>query len=419
MKRKNEWGLDGSRSRWRRIRDTLWGMGKWIGILAGVTITTPASWGPPTVFGQEIPATDGNQNPGDRLPGGGVDWSYLSGELNPDRVQVQLGDAGGVIFTQPGIRNRGPTPIVPRVPWATGNTGPTTALAGRPFKTPMGVRVIGGYTILPTSPGVARVNAGFAGIPAPTDSRPIPDRYPDRFEQMRAEQLRLRAIRQAAGSAGIDRAGSSGQPSGNAVHSNESFHEHPVYAETSLRNRLPMASYSPQVRTYSNRSSTRVAAIPTADSQSTDREVLWMRDQRLPNTTEETTEGFDGSMDSISDTSQAAWNGDDTENTWSLDSSNNMSNIDGTGSVENGRNVLQMGNVEDSFAQTDPAVAIAQRITWASGIQRLTPMHVYVSGSTVTLQGVVQSAVDRELAGAIAREQPGIRSVRNELRVAR
>ena len=144
-----------------------------------------------------------------------------------------------------------------------------------------------------------------------------------------------------------------------------------------------------------------------------------MRDQRLPNTTEETTEGFDGSMDSISDTSQAAWNGDDAENTWNLDSSNNMSNIDGTGSVENGRNVLQMGNVEDSFAQTDPAVAIAQRITWASGIQRLTPMHVYVSGSTVTLQGVVQSAVDRELAGAIAREQPGIRSVRNELRVSR
>ncbi|MDO4557943.1 MAG: hypothetical protein Q4C47_03150, partial [Planctomycetia bacterium] len=193
MKRTNEWNrgeVSEETNRWiRRVRNTV----LWTLTVAMAFVVTDPFRG----VAQEIPP-DGNNNPGDRLPGGGVDWSYLSGELNQNRVQVQLGDAGGVIFTQPGIRNRGPSPIIPRVPWATGNTGPTTALAGRPFRTPMGVRVIGGYTILPTSPGVARVNAGFAGIPAPTDSRPHTDLYPDRFEQMRAEQQRRRAIHQTA-----------------------------------------------------------------------------------------------------------------------------------------------------------------------------------------------------------------------------
>jgi hypothetical protein len=58
------------------------------------------------------------------------------------------------------------------------------------------------------------------------------------------------------------------------------------------------------------------------------------------------------------------------------------------------------------------------RLTESSGIQFLSSVEVALDGSTATLRGLVASEHSRALAEQLARLEPGIWKVRNELEVA-
>ncbi len=368
---------------------------------------------------QQLP-TEG-MNPGDRLVGGGVSWDRLnqtgSNTNQNSPVPVQVGDAGGVIFTQPGLRNRGAFSPIPRMPWTTGDSQPDSTLQGRPFETSMGPHVIGGYTILPTLSGVSRVNSAFGGIPSPGRERIPVSASKERFDRYQAELDAQRAAEnRSEWNPDVVRGAASRSASVRAVAS-----ALPIYAETSVPNfnqnyrpaPIPPSVFGGEMGNPEPQgvisSAGRPMASDVANNAGADvaNAPVWMRDPRnnadvAPNATDR---GADGN----------GMNGD----------GQNLS------SPENGQNVQTFENEAHAPAEAfyqplatdtpqyggDPASSIAQKIFNASAVRRTTPMHVFVQGNTVVLQGSVRSLYDRDLAEAIAASEPGIRRVKNQLRV--
>lgn len=95
-----------------------------------------------------------------------------------------------------------------------------------------------------------------------------------------------------------------------------------------------------------------------------------------------------------------------------------VKNIEGVGSVVNKIQVLPASPVDDQLRQT-----LFRNIYGGPGLQRyatlaVPPIHIIVNNGSVTLEGVVDSDSDRNLAGLRATETPSVYSVQNNLAVA-
>lgn len=376
---------------------------------------------------QQLP-TEG-MNPGGQLVGSGVSWERLNqADTNANQdspVPVQVGDEGGVIFTQPGLRNRGPFSPIPQMPWTTGDTSPDSSLQGRPFETSMGPRVIGGYTVLPTLPGVSRVNSAFGGIPSPGHERQPVSEGKKRFDRYQAE---LDAQRAAEREAAWNQDQVSGSTSRRApIRALTSAL--PIYAETRVPNLnqayrpapIPQSVFggemgNPEPRgIVSSTGRIRPSRVVSNAESTAANGPVWMRDARSNAEIAPDTAG----NDTANDMSDAPANGGGME-----EDSMDMSADSGQGGPEfaNESNppaeaFYQPLASDETLYSGDPASSIAQKIFNASAVRRTTPMHVFVQGNTVVLQGSVRSLYDRDLAEAIAASEPGIRRVKNQLRV--
>ncbi|MCL5670782.1 MAG: BON domain-containing protein [Acidobacteria bacterium] len=93
--------------------------------------------------------------------------------------------------------------------------------------------------------------------------------------------------------------------------------------------------------------------------------------------------------------------------------------IEGVQPVTNDIQVLPPSNFDDQIR-----IAAYRRIYGYPGfekyaIQAMPPIHIIVKNGNITLVGVVDSAMDRQIAYMQARSVPGVFSVTNDLRVAK
>ena len=99
------------------------------------------------------------------------------------------------------------------------------------------------------------------------------------------------------------------------------------------------------------------------------------------------------------------------------DAENVVKHIEGVGHVENKLDVLPPSPIDDRLRRAlfhaiygDPALE-----KYDLGVQK--PIRIIVKSGQVTLEGVVDSAADKNLAGIRANSVPGIFGVTNNLRV--
>ena len=82
------------------------------------------------------------------------------------------------------------------------------------------------------------------------------------------------------------------------------------------------------------------------------------------------------------------------------------------------RSTIRVGFSRSVVAPSRVSTALAQRLSRSRRVQTVSPVEVVIQGRTATLRGVVATGYDRALAEQLARLEPGIGQVRNELVVA-
>ena len=78
---------------------------------------------------------------------------------------------------------------------------------------------------------------------------------------------------------------------------------------------------------------------------------------------------------------------------------------------------LRVNFAFETLTSTDVSARFANQLQATETLRPLSPIEVSVQDGKATLRGVVASARDREIAAILARFEPGISSVKNELQV--
>ncbi|PWU03489.1 MAG: transport-associated protein [Terriglobia bacterium] len=94
-----------------------------------------------------------------------------------------------------------------------------------------------------------------------------------------------------------------------------------------------------------------------------------------------------------------------------------VKNIEGVERVNNEIQVLPLSTADDQIRLAEYRAIYGQTGLDRYALQAVPPIHIIVSGGHVTLEGVVASQADKDLAGIRANGVPGVFSVMNNLRV--
>jgi osmotically-inducible protein OsmY len=99
------------------------------------------------------------------------------------------------------------------------------------------------------------------------------------------------------------------------------------------------------------------------------------------------------------------------------DAENAVKRIEGVERVENRIEVLPPSPADDQIRRAEFRAIFGSPSLNRYAIQAVPPIHIVVKNGHVTLEGVVASAADKNIAGVQANGVPGVFSVTNNLRV--
>jgi len=107
-----------------------------------------------------------------------------------------------------------------------------------------------------------------------------------------------------------------------------------------------------------------------------------------------------------------------TRPTLKSDAEGVVKNIPGVSSVTNNIEVLPLSPLDDQIRRATYRAIYGDSGLSRYGIQAVPPIHIIVKNGNVTLEGVVDSDSDRNLAGLRASQVPNVFSVKNNLVVS-
>ncbi len=99
------------------------------------------------------------------------------------------------------------------------------------------------------------------------------------------------------------------------------------------------------------------------------------------------------------------------------DAENAVKHMEGVTSVNNQIQVLPLSTMDDQIRIAEYRTIYGTTGLDRYALQAIPPIHIIVSGGHVTLEGVVATQADKDLAGIRANSVPGVFSVTNNLRV--
>lgn len=106
-----------------------------------------------------------------------------------------------------------------------------------------------------------------------------------------------------------------------------------------------------------------------------------------------------------------------TRPTLRSDAENVVKNIEGVQSVVNHIQVLPLSPQDDRIRTAVYHAVYAEPTLSRYGVQAVPPIHIIVENGKVTLEGVVATEADKDMAGLRAKAVPGVFSLTNNLRV--
>jgi len=106
-----------------------------------------------------------------------------------------------------------------------------------------------------------------------------------------------------------------------------------------------------------------------------------------------------------------------TRPTLKSDAENVVKNIEGVEKVNNQIQVLPLSPMDDRIRMAEYRAIYGQTGLDRYALQAIPPIHIIVDNGKVTLEGVVASQQDKDLAGVRANGVNGVFSVTNNLRV--
>ena len=99
------------------------------------------------------------------------------------------------------------------------------------------------------------------------------------------------------------------------------------------------------------------------------------------------------------------------------DAENVVKRIEGVTRVDNRIQVLPLSSMDDQIRRAEFRAIYSEPSLNKYAFQAVPPIHIIVDNGKVTLEGVVGSEADKNLAGMRANQVPGVFSVSNNLRV--
>ena len=106
-----------------------------------------------------------------------------------------------------------------------------------------------------------------------------------------------------------------------------------------------------------------------------------------------------------------------TRPTLKSDAANVVKRIEGVDRVENQIQVLPLSPMDDKSRLAEYRAIYSEPSLQKYALQAVPPIHIIVDNGKVTLEGVVDSQADKDLAKLRANGVPGVFSVTNNLRV--
>jgi len=106
-----------------------------------------------------------------------------------------------------------------------------------------------------------------------------------------------------------------------------------------------------------------------------------------------------------------------TRPTLKSDAENVVKRIEGVAKVDNQIQVLPLSPMDDKIRLQEYRAIYGQTGLEKYALQSVPPIHIIVDNGKLTLEGVVDSEADKNLAGLRANGVPGVFSVNNNLRV--
>jgi hyperosmotically inducible periplasmic protein len=97
------------------------------------------------------------------------------------------------------------------------------------------------------------------------------------------------------------------------------------------------------------------------------------------------------------------------------DAENVVKNVEGVSSVQNDIEVLPPSSMDDQVRRATYRAIYGDPSLTRYGFQAVPSMHIIVKGGNVTLEGVVDSENDKNIAGLRANGVPNVFSVKNNL----
>ena len=101
------------------------------------------------------------------------------------------------------------------------------------------------------------------------------------------------------------------------------------------------------------------------------------------------------------------------------DAENVVKRIEGVTKVDNRIEVLPLSTADDGIRMAEYRAIYGQAGLDRYAMQAVPPIHIIVANGNVTLEGVVDSEADKNLAGIRAKTVGGVFNVTNNLRVER
>jgi len=106
-----------------------------------------------------------------------------------------------------------------------------------------------------------------------------------------------------------------------------------------------------------------------------------------------------------------------TRPTLKSDAGSVVKRIEGVDKVDNQIQVLPLSPMDDKLRLAEYRSIYSQAGLERYAMQSVPPIHIIVDNGKVTLEGVVDSQADKDIAGVRANGVPGVFSVTNNLRV--
>jgi hyperosmotically inducible protein len=107
-----------------------------------------------------------------------------------------------------------------------------------------------------------------------------------------------------------------------------------------------------------------------------------------------------------------------TKPTLKSDAENVVKRIEGVERVDNQIQVLPLSSTDDRIRLAEYRAIYGQTGLDRYALQAVPPIHIIVANGNVTLEGVVDSQADKDLAGIRANTVNGVFQVKNNLQVA-